>query len=136
MMALEDALHLSLEARPESIGRARAAVGELAAELGMEEPALGDLKTIVSEACTNVVADAYGESDGTFEIEAFPEGGPPAVIVRDFGQGMRARIEPNPSSLGLGLGLISTLSSHFDISGGSGGGTEVLMRLPPTSSSA
>lgn len=130
MMSTEDALHLSLEARPESIGKARAAVGELAHELGMEEPALGDVKTIVSEACTNVVRHAYAEGGGTFEVEAFPEGGELAIVVRDFGQGMRARIEPEPSSLRLGLGLISTLSSHFDISGGGEGGTEVLMRLP------
>jgi serine/threonine-protein kinase RsbW len=130
MMATEEALYLSLDAEPESIAVARAAVAELGAGLGMIEPTLGDLKTVVSEACSNVVRHAYSEAEGIFEIEAFAEEGRLAVVVRDFGTGMRARVQTDESSLRLGLGLISMLTIGFDVRGGADGGTEVRMQLP------
>jgi serine/threonine-protein kinase RsbW len=129
MMATEDALYLSLDAEPESVAVARAAVAELGAGLGMIEPTLGDLKTVVSEACSNVVRHAYSEPQGTFEVEAFAEEGQLAVVVRDFGAGMRARVAADESSLQLGLGLISMLTNGFDVRGGADGGTEVRMQL-------
>jgi anti-sigma regulatory factor (Ser/Thr protein kinase) len=129
-MAIEEALYLSLDAEPENVAVARAAVAELGADLGMIEPTLGDLKTVVSEACSNVVRHAYSETEGTFEVEAFAEEGRLAVVVRDFGTGMRARVQTDESSLRLGLGLISMLTIGFDIRGGVDGGTEVRMQLP------
>src|SRR5882757_3211314 len=48
MMATNDALHLSLDAEPDSIGFARAAVADFGQDLGMVEPQLGNLKTVVS----------------------------------------------------------------------------------------
>jgi serine/threonine-protein kinase RsbW len=129
-MATEDALHLCLDAEPENIGFVRAAVADLARSHGMEEPTLGDLKTILSEACSNVVRHAYPGVPGTFEVEAFPHDDALAVVVRDFGTGMRARAGGDESSMRLGLGLISMLSSQFEIAGSSGGGTEIRMQLP------
>lgn len=130
MVGTDEELRLSLVAEPASIGFARRAVSELAAGLGMEEPALGDLKTIVSEACSNVVRHAYSGEEGNLDVEAFPEQSNLIVVVRDFGQGMRPRVEARHGSLRLGLGLISSLSGHFEISGGDGGGTEVRMQVP------
>jgi anti-sigma regulatory factor (Ser/Thr protein kinase) len=130
MMATDDALHLCLHAEPESIGVARAAVADLARDCGMEEPTLGDLKTVLSEACSNVVRHAYPGAPGTFEVEAFSTDAALAIVVRDFGTGMRARAGTDESSMRLGLGLISMLSSQFEIAGSSGGGTEIRMRLP------
>jgi serine/threonine-protein kinase RsbW len=95
----------------------------------MEEPRLGDLKTIVSEACSNVVRHAYPDQIGTFEVEAFPTRGELTVVIRDFGRGLRTRADPEQSSLRLGLALISTLSNRCEISGGHGG-TEIRMQLP------
>jgi serine/threonine-protein kinase RsbW len=129
-MTAERLLHLSLEAVPESIGAARRRVGELAISLEMAEPTLGDLKTVVSEACSNVVQHAYPGKAGIFEVEAFADEKGMAVVVRDFGRGIRARIESEESSLQLGLGLISMLTTDFDISGRHAGGTEVRMVLP------
>jgi anti-sigma regulatory factor (Ser/Thr protein kinase) len=105
-------------------------VGDLAIGLGVEEPALGDLKTIVSEACSNVVRHAYPETEGSFELEALAEDGALRIVVRDSGAGMRPLVQAEPSSLRLGLGLISTLSSHFEISDNPNGGTEVVMQVP------
>lgn len=114
---------------PESVGVARAAVGELAQDLGMEEPSLGDVKTVVSEACTNVVRHAYPDGPGRFEVEASRAGNSLSIVIRDFGIGMQPRIRAAGSSLGLGLGLISALASRFEMAGGSGG-TEIRAELP------
>jgi anti-sigma regulatory factor (Ser/Thr protein kinase) len=131
-MASSDALHLSLDAEAKSIGMARSAIEEFARRLGFEEPQLGDLKTIVSEACTNVVRHAYPDGGGSFEVEASAAGNDLAVVVRDFGQGMQAKVERPGESLRIGLGLISILSRSFEIAGGEKGGTEVrvLLSLP------
>jgi anti-sigma regulatory factor (Ser/Thr protein kinase) len=126
----EGQLRFSLAAEPESIGLARRAVGDLARGLGLEEPALGDLKTIVSEACSNVVRHAYPEEEGSFDLETAVGAGLLTIVVRDFGRGIQPRAEVEPSSLRLGLGLISSLTSHFEISGNHGGGTEVRMQVP------
>jgi serine/threonine-protein kinase RsbW len=130
MIHTDGALHLSLDADPENISLARAAVADLARSHGMKEPTLGDLKTVLSEACSNVVRHAYPGVPGTFEVEAFPRDKALAIVVRDFGTGMRARAHGDESSMRLGLGLISMLSSRFEIVGSSGGGTEIRMQLP------
>jgi anti-sigma regulatory factor (Ser/Thr protein kinase) len=104
MTETNEALHLSLAAGAESIGRARTAVANLAAGLGMEEPRLGDLKTLVSEACTNAVLHAYPNGGGQFGLDAHPDGSALTAVVRDFGGGLRPRIEPEGPTLRLGLG--------------------------------
>lgn len=129
-MVSEHTLHLSFAAVPESVGLARGAVGELAQSIGMEEPQLGDLRTVVSEAASNVVRHAYLSGSGSFELEARPVEGELLVVVRDFGQGMQARIPEGEPSLRLGLGLISMLSTHYEIRDHEGGGTEVRMTMP------
>jgi serine/threonine-protein kinase RsbW len=132
-MSTDGSLRLELEAEPKSIGIARARVAELAAEFGMKEPALGDVKTIVSEACSNVVHHAYPGSRGRFEVEASQADGQLWIVVRDFGEGIQAKFESGEPSLRLGLGLISMLSSNFEISSGTEG-TELRIRLPLPSS--
>lgn len=128
-MGRKDALHLNLDARPESIGLARWALRELAEELGVEEPELSDVLTIVSEAASNAVRHAYPTGSGTFEVEAYRSGGHLTIIVRDFGAGIRPAVQPEQSSLRIGLGLISTLSSRFEIIG-SDEGTEIRAHVP------
>jgi serine/threonine-protein kinase RsbW len=129
MTSTEEPLRLKLDALPVSIEVARAAVSGLAHDLGMEEPGLGDVKTVVSEACTNVVRHAYPNGPGRFEVEASRAGNSLSIVIRDFGVGMRPRIRGAGSSLGLGLGLISMLASRCEITAGSGG-TEVRAELP------
>jgi anti-sigma regulatory factor (Ser/Thr protein kinase) len=133
MVGTDNELRFSLPADPESVGLARAAVAAMARGLGMQEPALGDLRTIVSEACTNVVRHAYPEGGGNFDVEAVADGDALTIVVRDFGRGIQPQFRNEQPSLRLGLGLISSLSSHFEISGGQGGGTEVTMIVRPIS---
>ncbi len=121
-MASEQTLYLSFAAVPESVVTARHSICEFAEGLGMEEPQLGDLSTVVGEASSNVVRHAYPSESGLFELEGRPIEGELSVVVRDFGQGMQVRIPEGEPSLRLGLGLILMLSSHYEIRGHERGG--------------
>ncbi|HVC06295.1 MAG TPA: ATP-binding protein [Solirubrobacterales bacterium] len=123
-------LSITIPARPKNVAVVRHAVAGLAEQLGMEEPGIGDLKTIVTEACMNVVVHAYDEDAGPLEVEAFPDGRELTVVVRDFGGGIRPHPDLDRPSLRIGLTLIAALSSSFEISGGLDRGTRITMRLP------
>jgi anti-sigma regulatory factor (Ser/Thr protein kinase) len=108
----------------------RHAIAGLAERIGMDEAAIADLKTVVTEACMNVVVHAYPESEvGLLEIEAVPDLGGLTVAVRDFGRGISPRPGVDRPSLRIGLALIAALSASFEIRGGSERGTEIRMHL-------
>jgi serine/threonine-protein kinase RsbW len=71
MMRESDHLHLQLPAEPDSIARARDAVADRGGELGLDPGAIDDLRTVVSEACTNAVLHAYPDEavDRPVEVE-------------------------------------------------------------------
>jgi serine/threonine-protein kinase RsbW len=96
----------------------------------MDEPGIADLKTVVTEACMNVVVHAYEGEPGPLNVDAEPDPDGLTVVVRDSGVGIRPRPESEPSSLRLGLSLIAALSSSFSFSGGLDRGTEVEMHMP------
>lgn len=125
-------LLITLPAKPENVAVVRHAVAGLAEQMGMREPAIGDLKTVVTEACMNVVVHAYEGESGPLQVEAFEEDSGLTVVVRDFGGGIRPRPEVERSSLRIGLTLIAALSNSFEISGGLGKGTEITMHLSLT----
>jgi serine/threonine-protein kinase RsbW len=125
----EPGLLFSLPATAENVAIVRHAVAGLAETLGMDPIATSDLKTIVTEACTNVAVHAYGEEGGPLEVEVTPDETGITVAVRDHGSGIRPRPDLDESRLRLGLPLIAALSSNFSISGGIGSGTEVVMRM-------
>lgn len=122
-------LQLRLPARAENVGVVRHALAGLAEEIGMDEAGVADLKTVVTEACTNVVVHAYDGEPGPMDVEATPDTDGLTVVVADDGSGMRPRAEAG-ESLRLGLSLIAALSSSFSISGGLDRGTEISMRIP------
>jgi serine/threonine-protein kinase RsbW len=124
-------LQISLPARAENVAVVRHAITGLAERIGMDEPAIADLKTVVTEACMNVVVHAYPEGEaGLLEIEAVPDLDGLTVAVRDFGRGISPRPGVDRPSLRIGLPLIAALSSSFEISGGVKRGTEIRMHLP------
>src|SRR5262249_42110050 len=96
----------------------------------MDEAGIADLKTVVTEACMNVVAHAYSGEPGPLTVEASPDSDGLTVVVRDQGRGIRPQADVDQPSLRLGLSLIAALSSSFAISGGIDRGTEVSMRVP------
>jgi serine/threonine-protein kinase RsbW len=122
-------LLFSLPAIAENVAIVRHAVAGLAETLGMDPIAVADLKTIVTEACTNVAVHAYDDEVGTLEVEVIADDESITVAVRDQGSGIRPRPDLEESRLRLGLPLIAALSTSFAISGGIGRGTEVVMRM-------
>jgi anti-sigma regulatory factor (Ser/Thr protein kinase) len=122
---------MSLPARAENVAVVRHALAGLAERLGMDEASLADLKTVVTEACMNVVVHAYaGQEPGPLEVEAESELDGLTVVIRDQGMGIRPRPDVDRPSLRIGLTLIAALSSSFEIKGGADKGTEIRMHLP------
>jgi serine/threonine-protein kinase RsbW len=124
-------LQMSLPARAENVAVARHALAGLAERVGMDEPGIADLKTVVTEACMNVVVHAYPDAaPGLLEVEAEEELDGLTVVVRDYGMGIRPRPDVERPSLRIGLTLIAALSKSFEIKGGVDRGTEIRMHLP------
>jgi anti-sigma regulatory factor (Ser/Thr protein kinase) len=123
-------LQMTLPARAENVAVVRHALAGLADRIGMDEPGIADLKTVVTEACMNAVVHAYPQDrPGPLEVEAIPEGQGLTVVVRDYGMGIRPRPDIDRPSLRIGLSLIAALSSSFEIRGGVDRGTEIRMHL-------
>lgn len=123
-------LSISLPARANNVAVVRHALAGLAEEIGMDEAGVADLKTVVTEACMNVVVHAYDGEPGPLYVEAHPDSDGLEIVIRDSGSGIRPRADTEQASLRLGLSLIAALSSSFSISGGLDRGTEIRMRLP------
>jgi serine/threonine-protein kinase RsbW len=124
-------LQITLPARAENVAVVRHALAGLADRLGMDEPGIADLKTVVTEACMNVVVHAYPDGHpGPLEVVAVPDEDGLTVGIRDYGMGIRPRPDVDRPSLRIGLTLIAALSSSFAIKGGVGRGTEITMHLP------
>lgn len=123
-------LQMMLPAKSENVVVVRHALAGLAERIGMDEPGLADLKTVVTEACMNVVVHAYEGEPGPLSVEAEPDESGLTVVVRDEGAGIQPRVDAERDSLRLGLSLIAALSSSFSISGGLDQGTVVRMRVP------
>jgi serine/threonine-protein kinase RsbW len=122
---------MSLPARAENVAVVRHALAGLADRIGMDEAGISDLKTVVTEACMNVVVHAYPTDEpGPLEVDAVPEPDGLTVVVRDFGMGIRPRPDVERPSLRIGLTLIAALSQSFEIKGGVDRGTEIRMHLP------
>lgn len=133
-MKVEARVEFSLPARAENVPLVRHALAGLAEELGMGPGEVADLKTVVTEACTNVVIHAYEPGEvGPLTVSAVPEGDAIVVTVKDFGQGIRPLADVERRSLRLGLPLIAALSRGFEIEASAGGGTTVRMRMPLSS---
>lgn len=123
-------LQMRLPARAENVAVVRHALAGMAEQIGMDEAGLADLKTVVTEACMNVVVHAYSAGAGPLLVEAEADSEGLTVIVSDSGSGISPEADSERAGLKLGLPLIAALSSSFSISGGLGRGTEVTMRLP------
>jgi serine/threonine-protein kinase RsbW len=108
----------------------RQAVAGLGEALGLSGSRIADLKTVVTEACNNVVLHAYGDEPGPLEVTAEPGQRELEIVIADEGKGFRPRAnESDTPSLGLGLPLIAALSDSFEISGGAGQGSRTTIRF-------
>lgn len=128
-MSIESQIKIQLPARAENVALVRHTIAGSAEALGMDENYLADLKTVVTEACMNVVQHAYDEEGGPLEVHSCRDDGEFVVVVRDSGHGIRPRADIESESLRLGLSLIASMTSGFEIAGGAGTGTSITMRL-------
>ena len=129
-MERDASVEFSLPAKSENVVLVRHALSGLANVLGMEPEEIADLKTVVSEACSNVVTHAYEPGTiGPLEVSAHPEQERLVVTVSDRGRGIRPLVDVERRSLRLGIPLIAALSDGFEIGMTPGGGTTVTMRL-------
>jgi anti-sigma regulatory factor (Ser/Thr protein kinase) len=123
-------LELSLPALPASARRARAAVAETVAELGIDERRVDDVRLCVSEAVTNAVVHAYGSESGTVDVTVVARDPGVVVVVRDFGSGLMGLHRDGGG--GFGLSIIDAVSDQCALSSVSGVGTEVSMAFGTT----
>ena len=73
-MEPEARVEFSLPALAANVPLVRHALAGLAEALEMEPPEVADLKTVVTEACMNVVVHAYDDGErGLLEVDAWPE---------------------------------------------------------------
>ena len=131
MTAAEPRISLTTPAKAEYLVCFRLLLAGLARAGGIDEETLADLKLAVTEACSNSVRHAYGESGdgrvtGRFELgEDYV-----AIEVEDDGPGFDLHANGvGPSSAGLGLAIIQALTNDFQVAQGPNGrGTLVSFR--------
>ena len=133
------AIRLTIPAKPEYItlgrlaltGIARLRVEPVSAEV------LGDLKLALTEACTNSVRHAYGDSAGLVHIVYELHSDKLVVEVSDSGEGFEPpsgrAAELHTDELaegGLGIAIIESLSDELEIGEGDGGGARLRFVTP------
>lgn len=125
-------LLIRLPARPDNIAVIRAAVGERARELGANRRVVDDLRTVVSEACTNVVLHAYPEKAERrpLEVSLRQEEGALRLVIRDEGEGVQSTGGDRPPGLRMGLLLAGAISSCLQLRSRRGKGTELTLQIP------
>ena len=125
-----ESIEFVLPARAENVQLIRHALSGLAETVGMEPERVADLKSVVTEACMNVVVHAYEDGTGPLNVRAWRADAALTVEVRDFGAGIRPRVDLDRASLRLGLPLIAALSESFELTASPDGGTLVRMVIP------
>jgi serine/threonine-protein kinase RsbW len=132
MEAQATSLSLKLAAEPQNVRQARDQAASCAEALGMSALGVEDLKTIVSEACSNIVRHAYPEdaTERPMEVDMKKTDGELTVTVRDCGTGIRPPTGARPSSLRLGFILMGSLADFLQLRTGRGCGTELLLKVP------
>jgi anti-sigma regulatory factor (Ser/Thr protein kinase) len=115
-------------AQAERLVAIRDAVARWLAGIGVPERLRGDIVLATYEAMANVVAHAYPDGHGVFDLRAACDGDSDlAIIVADHGR-WRPAHAATPLG-GRGLPLIRALAAEHDIATGADG-TRVVMRWP------
>jgi anti-sigma regulatory factor (Ser/Thr protein kinase) len=125
MKSVGNSMNQTYPAEPRSVGRARAAVSELAVAAGATLRQVDDVRLATSEAVTNSVLHAYRGQPGSIYVTAAAAADELWILVADDGCGLQPRSDR--PGLGLGLGLISQVSDDLAIGPRATGGTELRM---------
>jgi anti-sigma regulatory factor (Ser/Thr protein kinase) len=113
---------------PDSVPRARKALGAFATEAGMAGEQLEGVRLVVSEAISNAVLHAYDGDQGEIQVTAAVVPGELWILIADDGAGLRAERTQN-RGLGLGLGWMAQFSDGLTLLTRASGGLEVRLRF-------
>jgi serine/threonine-protein kinase RsbW len=127
------AIRLTIPAKPEYITLGRLALTGIARLRSepLSQEVLGDLKLALTEACTNSVRHAYGETEGVVEIVYELHADRLVVEVSDRGEGfappapLRQLDGEELSEGGLGIAIIEALADELEIRDGEDGGSRL-----------
>ena len=129
-------LKLEFPARSANEALARTAVAALAAQMDPTLDELGDIRTAVSEAVTNVIVHAYPDAVGTVWLRArILEGDELEITVKDKGKGIedvaRAR-QPlfttgGEDRSGMGFTIMESFTDRMRVKSAPGKGTTVTL---------
>lgn len=125
-MGAKERLDVRVSAQPESISGIRRGVLAFVAERDAPDPhAIG---LAVTEAATNVILHAYRDTaPGEVRVVVCAEDERFVVVVRDWGTGLRPRVDS--PGLGLGLPIIASLATEFRVEAADGQGTLLRMHF-------
>jgi anti-sigma regulatory factor (Ser/Thr protein kinase) len=113
---------------PDSVPRARKALGAFAMAAGAAGEQLEGIRLVVSEAVSNAVLHAYDGKKGEIQVTAAVLPGELWILIADEGVGLRAERSEN-RGLGLGLGWMAQFSDGLTLLTRSSGGLEVRLRF-------
>ncbi len=135
-MKQQNYIKLEFPSKSVNEGFARAAAAAFAAQLDPTLEELGDVRTAVSEAVTNVIVHAYPDTIGTVTMRLrIPADGVLEVMVRDKGRGIpdvAQAMEPLYSTggddrSGMGFTIMQTFMDGLRVRSAPGKGTTVTM---------
>jgi serine/threonine-protein kinase RsbW len=126
----EQAIRLTIPAKPEYITLCRLALTGLSRVRSLSPEDLGDLKLAITEACSNSVRHAYPHGGGMVEILYDLRPDRLVIEVADDGAGFEAVGARDDSGElaegGLGIAIIRAIADEFEIvSQGNGRGSRL-----------
>lgn len=136
-MKFENYMSLSFPSRSSNEAFARSAVACFAAQMDPNLEELGDIKTAVSEAVTNCIVHAYPDEIGTISIRCrILKDHVLDIVVKDKGVGIadieKARTPAfttgGSERSGMGITIMESFMTSFEISSEPGKGTTLHMR--------
>ena len=136
-MKFENYMSLSFPSRSSNEAFARSAVACFAAQMDPNLEELGDIKTAVSEAVTNCIVHAYPDEIGTISIRCrILKDHDLDIVVKDKGIGIadieKARTPAfttgGSERSGMGITIMESFMTSFEISSEPGKGTTLHMR--------
>lgn len=127
---------LTIPSLSDYVGVARLTASGIASRMKFTHEDIEDIKIAVSEACTNAVQYAYGDSMGDITLVFNLLENALEIRVKDQGKGFdstapvdsqAAMNDPDKMGLGLGIVFMRSLMDHVEHRSTPENGTEVLM---------